>query len=226
MSIKVSSGSKRRKTPVAEVPAGDQACSGTADRKNEAPKVIEAAAWQPAVAPEEVQFQPQDVVMLEAAKTSLNTAAAPASTPDKAATDAFAAAKPTYEAFAGKAKEMIEQNMKSMTEMTEFAKGNVEAMVASAKAATTGAETIMAAVVEHGKKQYEGSTAALKSFTTVKTPAELFQLQNDFIKGQFDQTVAMWSNLSETMLKVAGEVTQPLSSRMALATEQMKAKLG
>jgi hypothetical protein len=47
-----------------------------------------------------------------------------------------------------KVKDMMEKNMKSMTEMTEFAKGNVEAMVESAKAAAAGAETLTAHFVE------------------------------------------------------------------------------
>jgi hypothetical protein len=32
----------------------------------------------------------------------------------------------------------------------------------------------------------------------------------------------MWSQMSETMLKVAGDVSQPVSSRVALAGEAMK----
>jgi phasin family protein len=142
---------------------------------------------------------------------------------EHAAADAMAQGKAGYEAMTGKAKEMMEGSMKQMGELTEFAKGNVEAMVASAKAATAGAEVIASAVVEHGKKNFEATSSAVKQMTGAKTPNELMQLQNDFAKSQFEHGVAMWSKLSETMLKLAGDVTQPLSSRMAIAAEQMKA---
>jgi phasin family protein len=99
-----------------------------------------------------------------------------------------------------KVKDMMEKNMKSMTEMTEFAKGNVEAMVESAKAAAAGAETM----------------------TSAKTPNELMAAQNEFAKAQFDKAVANMSHFSETWMKLAGDVVQPISSRMAVAAETVK----
>ncbi len=126
------------------------------------------------------------------------------------------------EQFAAKFREMMEKQMAGMTEMTEFAKGNVEALVASAKAATAGAETIATTVVEHGRKRFEDTSAAMRAMASAKTPQEAMQLQSEFARGAFDAGVAMWSKLSETMLKVSGEVSQPLSNRAALATEQAK----
>jgi phasin family protein len=116
----------------------------------------------------------------------------------------------------------MEQIMKSMTDMTEFAKGNVEAMMASARAAQAGAEALGAAVAEASRKRFEEAQGAWKAMAAVKSPGELIQLQNDFAKTQFDQAVSAWSQMSETMLKYAGDVVQPLSSRMAIATESMK----
>lgn len=125
--------------------------------------------------------------------------------------------------FSGeKVSKMMEKSMKSVGEVTEFAKGNVEAALASAKAAAKGAEQISQYFVETSKKQFEEAQAVLKNIASVKSPNEAFQLQNDFAKSQFDAAVASWSKLSETMLKVAGDVTQPLSARVALATDNVK----
>ncbi|MFX7060050.1 phasin family protein, partial [Acinetobacter baumannii] len=65
-------------------------------------------------------------------------------------------------------------------------------------------------------------TAALKSFASVKSPTELFQLQSDYARSSFDALVAETSKTTEAMLKLAGEVFQPISNRFAVAAEKIK----
>ncbi len=141
---------------------------------------------------------------------------------EKATADAVKQAQAGFENMNEKVRDMMEKNMKSMTEMTEFAKGNVEAMIESAKAATTAAETMTSHLVESSKKSMEEAQAAIKSMTSAKTPNELMQFQTDFAKTQFDKAVSNWSQMSETWMKLAGEVVQPLSNRMALAADTVK----
>ena len=62
-----------------------------------------------------------------------------------------------------------------------------------------------------------------KSFAAVKSPTELFQLQSEFAKSSFDSAVAEASKLSEAVVKLAGEIAQPISSRYAVAAEKLKA---
>ena len=141
---------------------------------------------------------------------------------EKATADAVAQAKAGYEQFQTKFQSMMEKQMKSMAEVTDFTKGNVEAMIESAKAATSGAETLATQFVETSKVAMEEAQTAFKSMASAKTPNELIQQQNDFAKAQFDKAVANWSKVTETWMKVAGEVVQPLSNRMALAAETVK----
>lgn len=112
--------------------------------------------------------------------------------------------------------------MKTITDVTEFTKGNVEALMASAKAAQSGAEVLSSKVVETSKKCFEDTQTAVKALAAAKNPNELLQLQNDFVRSQFDQAVSNWSQLSEVLLKVSGEIVQPLSNRMAIAAETAK----
>ncbi len=121
-----------------------------------------------------------------------------------------------------RAKAAFEKSTKVSGELTEFTKGNVEAIVASAKTAAKGAETIGQEVAEYSKKSFEAAQATVKSMTAVKSPAELFQLQSDYAKTSFDSAVAEMSKLSEAWVKLAGDVFQPLSSRYAVATEKFK----
>lgn len=128
----------------------------------------------------------------------------------------------SYDALNSRVSEAVEHIVKTISDVTEFTKGNVEAFVASAKAAQAGAETLTTAFVEASRKRFEDTQSAVKAFTAVKSPNELVQLQTNFAKSQFDQAVQSWSQLSEAMLKVSNEVMQPLSSRAAVAAETLK----
>ncbi len=141
---------------------------------------------------------------------------------EKAAAEAVEQARAGFEQMNGKVRDMMEKNMKSMTEMTDFAKGNVEALIDSAKAAAAGAETLTSHFVESSKKHIEEAQAAMKSMTSAKSPDELISAQQEYAKAQFDKAVANWSHMSETWMKLASEVVQPLSNRVALATDHMK----
>ncbi|MFN3591890.1 MAG: phasin family protein [Thermaurantiacus sp.] len=146
-------------------------------------------------------------------------------TVEKATKDAMAHGQAQLDQMNEKATEVMEHAAKSVGEMTDFTKGNVEAMIASAKAATTGAEVLAKEMAEQAKARFEATSTAWKTMMAAKTPNELFQYQNDFMKSQLDASIAAMSQMTETMLKVAGDVTQPLSNRMALAAEQMKKTL-
>lgn len=130
--------------------------------------------------------------------------------------------KAAMEQVATRSREALEHGVKSLDDMTNLAKGNVEAMLASSKAATHGFEQIAQQVADYARKSFEETAAAARALTTVKTPNELMQLQNDFAKGQFDRAVHEMSKLSEAMVKMMGDVMEPVQNRAATATETMK----
>jgi phasin family protein len=120
------------------------------------------------------------------------------------------------------AKTAIERNSRIAEELTELTQGNVEAFVASTKVAAKGVETIGQEVAEFGRKSFEGASNALKGFAEVKSPTDFFRLQAEFVRNQFDSAVAESSKLSETVLKLAGEAAQPLTSRASVAAERVR----
>lgn len=121
-----------------------------------------------------------------------------------------------------RAKTVIERNTRLAEELTELGRGNVEAVVASTKVAARGIETIGQEVAEYGRKSFEDASAALKSFAEVKTPADFFRLQSEFARTQFDALVAESSKLSETVIKLAGEVAEPIANRATVAAERVR----
>ena len=52
--------------------------------------------------------------------------------------------------------------------------------------------------------------------------AEFAKLQGDFTRQSFDAMVAHGSRSAEAMLKLAGEIAQPFSSRLAVAADKFK----
>ncbi|HYI41656.1 MAG TPA: phasin family protein [Allosphingosinicella sp.] len=122
-----------------------------------------------------------------------------------------------------RARTQIERNTRIAEEMTELSKGNVEAMVASTKVVAKGLETVGQEVAEYSRKSFEDASAALKSFTEVKSATDFFRLQSDFARTSFDGFVSESSKLSETMIKLAGDVAEPLASRYSVAAERVKA---
>lgn len=116
----------------------------------------------------------------------------------------------------------MEKGSKFFAELTEFNKGNIEAMVESSRIAARGFETMGQDAVAYAKTSFEGASAAMRELATVKSPTEFMKLQADYARRAFDAVVAQTSRGAEQSLKLAGEVAQPLSNRVAIAADKMK----
>ncbi|MCM8730976.1 phasin family protein [Hephaestia sp. GCM10023244] len=136
--------------------------------------------------------------------------------------NATAQAQTLFADFNDRAKAAVEKSTKLFEEVNDFTKGNIEAIVESSKIAAKGFEAIGQDSAEYGRKSFEDATATLKQFAAVKSPAEFFKLQSDYLRSAFDAVVAETSKKTEAVLKLAGDVAQPLSSRAAVAAEKIK----
>ena len=106
-------------------------------------------------------------------------------------------------------------------EMTEMTKGNVEALVESGKILGAGMQDIARSEVEAAKGAFETATADLKAMAGVKSPTELFKLQGEIARRNFDAAVARASKNAEVSMKLANDAFAPISSRMSLAAERL-----
>jgi len=121
-----------------------------------------------------------------------------------------------------RAKAAVERSAKIVEELADLTRGNVEAMVASSKVAAKGVETLSQEAAEYSRKSFEEASTALKSIVEVKSATDLFKLQGDFARAAFDAAVAESARLSEAMLKIAGDVAEPITSRYTVAAERVK----
>ena len=121
-----------------------------------------------------------------------------------------------------RAKGAMVKGQQMFEEMNSFTKGNVEALVESSKIAAKGMETLGQEAAEFTRRQVEGATQAAKSLGQIKSPTEFMKLQGDYARSMFDTMVAETSRSTERMIKLASDIAQPISNRVAIAAEKVK----
>jgi phasin family protein len=120
-----------------------------------------------------------------------------------------------------RAQAAYDKSSEAVAELTEFTKGNVEAIVESSKILATGAQSLGKSYVEEAKSAYETATADVKELAAVKSPTELFQLQGKIMRRNFEALVATSSKNSEAVLKLTKDTFAPLTGRVNLAAEKL-----
>ncbi|MFZ2996901.1 phasin family protein [Sphingobium sp.] len=140
----------------------------------------------------------------------------------KFAEDTKAKFETVYADLNEKAKSGVEKSTKAIEELSDLTKGNVEALVESGKIAAKGMETLGQEAVDYSRKSLEKATASFKSFATIKTPTEFFQLQSQMMSSSFDDFAKEAAKSSEAMMKLASEVASPLTARVSLVTDKVK----
>jgi phasin family protein len=198
--------------PKAEAPAPPPAIT--------APAAVAAAIVETAAIQNEPAAVPAPTIMKGPTMTdTINTATEAAKTFTQ---DAQSRATAMFSDLNTRAKSAMERSTKLIEELNDFNKGNIEAVVESSKVAAKAAEQLGQQAAETARKNFETATQAMKSFASAKTPTEFFQLQSEFARSAFDSVIAETSKNSEAMLKLAGDVFQPISNRFAVAAEKIK----
>lgn len=120
-----------------------------------------------------------------------------------------------------RSKAAYEKSSEMMTEMSDSAKGTLEAMVESGKIFSTGMQELARNYVEEAKTAYEQITADLKEMAAVKSPTELLQLQGKIVRRNFDAVVSTTSKSAEKMMKLSNDAFAPISARLSVAADKM-----
>ncbi len=161
--------------------------------------------------------------MIEQAAAAVAAAAPPAEeTIMDATTAATDQAKTIFAEASDRTKTAYAKSQQMFGELGEFNKGNVEAMVESSKIAAKGIEQFGQSAAAYVRGSFEEAQAQARTLASAGSPTEFLKLQGDFARSAFDRLVAETSKTSEAMLKLVGEVAQPLSNRLALAADRFK----
>lgn len=115
----------------------------------------------------------------------------------------------------------VERSRAAAETLVELTKANVEALVESGRVAAAGAQTLGQDAIARTREGLEQAATQVKSLADAQSPTDFFQLQGEFARVQFDRLVADSSRLAESLVKLAGEAMQPLSTRAALNAEKL-----
>ncbi|WFL76122.1 phasin family protein [Altererythrobacter arenosus] len=137
-------------------------------------------------------------------------------------TDFTKTAKEVASDVQARAKTAFAKTGEYANEVTEFSKGNVEALVESGKIFFAGAQELARADIETGKTALETVTADVKKMASVKTPTEFMQLQGELARRNFDAAVSFGSKRTEALVKLYNDAFAPISSRVSVAAEKIK----
>ncbi|WP_374410929.1 phasin family protein [Novosphingobium colocasiae] len=121
-----------------------------------------------------------------------------------------------------KAKAAFDKSTSVLGEVSDFTKGNVEALIESGKILAEGVQGLGTEIVSESRSAFETLTGDIKELAAAKSPTDFFKLQGDLVRKNFDSAVAYGSKSSETMLKLASDVIAPISSRVSLAMEKAR----
>ena len=187
-------------------------------------RIVEAVA--PVVTTIETKLEEPVAPAIEEGKKAMNdTMTKVQETAQKFSADTTERASAMFGDINTRAKGAMEKSAKLFEDAVEFNKGNLEAVVASARLAAKGAEDIAKYSAEYGRTAIEKANGNAKRFAAVKSPTEFFQLQSEVAKTALDEAVAQTSKFSESYLKLLGEIAQPVSNRFAVAVEKVKASV-
>lgn len=227
-------------TAVAKIDAAaEQAYAEAATKVEKAPAVKKAAALKKPVAKKlaakKTAAPKKPAVKTAAAKKTAKVAAAPSTNPVIKLKDTIMATAKNTD-IAGTAKEMLaDVQARAKTAATtayaktaelageagEFGKANVEAVVESGKIFFAGAQNIVRSDIETGKTMIETVTEDAKKVAAVKSPTELFQLQGEIARRNFDALVSFGSKRTEAWVKLYNDSFAPISNRVSVAAEKI-----
>ena len=141
---------------------------------------------------------------------------------EKAKAETVEAATGFFSDVRERATTAAEKGRELLTEATTVTRANLEAVTESGKIAAKGTQELAKENLEYAKSNLTEAQSAAKTLAAVKSPTEFVKVQSDIARKGFDTMVTQGSKNTETAIKLAGDIFQPLSNRMAVAKDFFK----
>jgi phasin family protein len=116
--------------------------------------------------------------------------------------------------------EAVKRSRKAAEELADIYRGNIDAFVEAGRIAATGAQSIGQDMVAKSRDSIEQTASTVRSLAEAKSATEFLQVQSDYARSAFDRFVEESSNLTESVVKLAGEAFQPISNRASANVER------
>ena len=120
-------------------------------------------------------------------------------------------------------KEGVEKSLAALNELNAQSKKNLEAVVASATAATKGAEALGAQAMAFSKAVFDGQVSAARALAGAKSVQEVVELQTAYAKSALETYMAEVGKMTETVSASVKESLKPINERVTETVERFQA---
>ena len=100
--------------------------------------------------------------------------------------------------------------MTDVLEIQQTTKDLGEAATSSAKTLATSVQTIATAHADYAKKAMQDGSEFFAKLTSVKDPAEVMELQSEYVKNSYETFVAEAKKIAELYTDLFKQTTKPL----------------
>jgi len=120
-------------------------------------------------------------------------------------------------------KDGVEKTLAALNEANAHSKKNLEAMVASATAATKGAEALGAQAMAFSKTVFDTQVSAAKSLAGAKSVQEVVELQTAFAKSALETYMAEFGKMTDTVSASVKDAMKPINERVTETVSRLQA---
>ncbi len=130
----------------------------------------------------------------------------------------------TYEQVVESTREQVEKASAAFAEgyeeLSALQQESLDALIKASTVWAKGAENLGRAYLAYAEAAAEAGTDIAKSLLEAKSFKEIVDLQSDYARKSFDQSVSEGTKLSEMSIKVANEALQPIQEQFSVAVER------
>ncbi len=116
-------------------------------------------------------------------------------------------------------KDGMEKAIKTTEKVTQFSKGNLEAVMKSGQILTSGLTDMSRLIAENARTGLEEAMSTFKAMASAKSVREALELQSSFAKARMEKVMSESGQLTEHSLKIAEQALAPISARVNAAVE-------
>ncbi len=134
--------------------------------------------------------------------------------------------KTSFDNYAQEAQKNLAEHTAQMSarleDMAEFAKGNMDAFIASATKATESMKEISSEMLGYAKASMDHNVTALRELSQAKDASEFMEKQTVLAKQSMESFAKQAQKLNEMTMAAAKECAEPVNARMAAVSDLMK----
>ncbi|MBB5694533.1 phasin family protein [Muricoccus pecuniae] len=114
----------------------------------------------------------------------------------------------------------MEQASKAAQEFAEFSRGNAEIFTQVAQTWMMGTQDLSRQAFAFAQALTDHTLEGARALATVKSLKEAAEIQANFARGTLDRVMSETTKMQEASLRLAEQVTTPVTQRVSLAMER------